>query len=78
MIVRQSGLLDALCALFESEWSNATEIVVSAETIDEISPGAIDDVDAQILSLLLSGLNDQAVAFQLKTSLRTVQRRIGT
>ena len=76
LIVRQSGLLDALCALFESEWSNATEIVVSAETIDEISPGAIDDVDAQILSLLLSGLNDQAVAFQLKTSLRTVQRRI--
>ena len=76
LLVRQSGLLDALRALFESEWSNANELVVSAGAIEEITPGAIDDADAQILSLLLAGLNDQAVAYQLKTSLRTVQRRV--
>lgn len=76
LLVRQSGLLDALTALFESEWKNANEIVVSAEAIAEITPDALDDADARILSLLLAGLNDQAVAYQLKTSLRTVQRRV--
>ena len=30
----------------------------------------------RFLSLLLVGLNDQAIAFHLKTSLRTVQRRV--
>ena len=76
LLVRQSGLLDALAALFESEWSNASDLVLSAGAISEITPDAIDDVDAQILSLLLAGLNDQAVAYKLKTSLRTVQRRV--
>lgn len=76
LLVRQSGLLDALAALFESEWTNAVEIAVSAGAIGEITPDAIDDLDAQILSLLLAGLNDQAVAHRLETSLRTVQRRV--
>jgi sugar-specific transcriptional regulator TrmB len=76
LFVRESGLLEALVALFESEWSNAAEIAISADAIGELEPDAIDDIDAQILSLLLSGLNDQAVAYQLKTSLRTVQRRV--
>ena len=74
--MRESGLLDGLSALFEAEWSRGTEIAVSAGAISELTPGAIDDVDAQILSLLLAGLNDQAVAFHLGTSLRTVQRRV--
>ena len=33
-------------------------------------------IDRQILSLLLAGLTDQAVASQLDLSLRTVQRRL--
>jgi DNA-binding CsgD family transcriptional regulator len=37
---------------------------------------AIDDLDAQILSLSLTGLTDQAIATQLHISLRTVQRRV--
>jgi len=76
LLVRKSGLLDALEALFEAEWSRGAEIVVSAGEIGEIAPDAIDDVDAQLLSLLLAGLNDKAVAYQLGTSLRTVQRRV--
>jgi hypothetical protein len=34
------------------------------------------DLDRQILSLMLAGLTDQAVATQLDLSLRTVQRRL--
>ncbi|WP_327248110.1 helix-turn-helix domain-containing protein [Streptomyces sp. NBC_01320] len=74
LVVHESSLLDALIALFESEWEKATQFVTSAGTLGNAP--AIDDLDAQILSLSLTGLTDQAIATQLRTSLRTVQRRI--
>ena len=76
LLVRRSGLLDALCALYESEWSKGIDINVSGRSHAELELGPLDDVDAQVLSLLLVGLNDQAIAFHLRTSLRTVQRRV--
>ncbi|MFH9727417.1 hypothetical protein ACH4M4_31260 [Streptomyces sp. NPDC017254] len=51
--------------------------------VREIEPAArpgnapvVDDLSAHILSLLVTGLTDQAIATQLRASLRTVQRRI--
>jgi sugar-specific transcriptional regulator TrmB len=76
LLVRQSGLLDALCALYESEWSKGIDIDVAAGSRAESDLGPLDDLDAQVLSLLLVGLNDKAIAFHLRTSLRTVQRRV--
>jgi sugar-specific transcriptional regulator TrmB/DNA-binding CsgD family transcriptional regulator len=73
LLVHRSGLLDALVALFELEWAAAMEVTTSAEGFAE---AGVDDVDVQILTLLLTGLTDQAVAGHLKTSLRTVQRRV--
>jgi DNA-binding NarL/FixJ family response regulator len=78
VFVRASGLLDALVAYFEATWVRAYPLsahpagdgVVDAET------DRVDEADAQLLSLMLSGLTDQAVASQLGTSLRSVQRRI--
>ncbi|MFB6960530.1 helix-turn-helix domain-containing protein [Streptomyces sp. NPDC056309] len=74
LLVHESSLLDALIALFESEWEKATQFVTSAGALQNAP--AIDDLDAQILSLSLTGLTDQATATQLRTSLRTVQRRL--
>ncbi|WP_405682016.1 helix-turn-helix domain-containing protein [Streptomyces sp. NBC_00057] len=74
LLVHASSLLDALIALFESEWEKATQFVTSAGAVQNVS--AIDDLDAQILSLSLTGLTDQAIAAQLRSSLRTVQRRV--
>ncbi|MGW2088529.1 helix-turn-helix domain-containing protein [Streptomyces sp. NPDC001880] len=74
LLVHESSLLDALIALFESEWEKATQFVTSAGALQNAP--AIDDLDAQVLSLSLTGLTDQAIATQLRTSLRTVQRRI--
>ncbi|MFE7266472.1 helix-turn-helix domain-containing protein [Streptomyces sp. NPDC057592] len=74
LLVHECSLLDALIALFESEWERATPFVASASTLQ--SAPATDDLGAQILSLLLTGLTDQAIATQLRTSMRTVQRRI--
>ncbi|MFF3729138.1 helix-turn-helix domain-containing protein [Streptomyces sp. NPDC002476] len=74
LLVHACSLLDALIALFESEWEKATPLVTSAGALQNAP--AIDDLGAQILSLLLTGLTDQAIATQLQTSMRTVQRRI--
>lgn len=74
LLVHESSLLDALIALFESEWEKATQFVTSAGALQNAS--VIGDLDAQILSLSLAGLTDQAIAAQLRTSLRTVQRRV--
>ncbi|MFV5992731.1 helix-turn-helix domain-containing protein [Streptomyces sp. NPDC056231] len=74
LLVHESSLLDALIALFESEWEKATQFVTSAGALPKAP--AIDDLGVQILSLLLTGFTEQAIATQLRTSLRTVQRRI--
>ncbi|MFE7391357.1 helix-turn-helix domain-containing protein [Streptomyces sp. NPDC057582] len=74
LLVHKSSLLDALIALFESEWEKGTQFVTSEGSLQNAP--AIDDLDAQILSLSLAGLTDQAIATQLRTSLRTVQRRV--
>ncbi|MEU1839816.1 TrmB family transcriptional regulator [Micromonospora chersina] len=73
LLVHESGLLDALIALFELEWAAAMEVTTST---DDFSGTGVDDLDVQILTLLLTGLTDQAVAGHLRTSLRTVQRRV--
>ncbi|MET7402959.1 transcriptional regulator TrmB [Dactylosporangium sp. NPDC005572] len=69
VLVHASGLLDALIALFEELWEHAYPLWTDAGT--ELEP-----LDRRILALLLAGLTDQAIAGQLDTSLRTVQRRI--
>jgi sugar-specific transcriptional regulator TrmB/DNA-binding CsgD family transcriptional regulator len=77
LLVHPSGLLDALVALFETVWQDAVDIVPGPEGLAEESPHeSVTPLDARILTLLLAGLTDQAVAGALGTSVRTVQRRI--
>jgi len=77
MLVHASGVVDALVAYFEMAWERAYPLLVNAAKgeLVEARP-EIDDLDARILALLLTGMTDQAVAGQLGTSRRTVQRRI--
>lgn len=76
LLVHPSGLLDALITLFELVWAQANEIVPTAKGISELAADRIDEVDARILTLLLTGLTDHAIGGQLGLSLRTVQRRV--
>jgi DNA-binding NarL/FixJ family response regulator len=48
----------------------------AGDGVVDVDPDRVDEADAQMLALLLAGLTDQAVATQLGTSLRSVQRRI--
>ncbi|MET7694384.1 helix-turn-helix domain-containing protein [Streptomyces sp. NPDC005483] len=80
-LVRDSSLLDALVALFESYWENAVPLHLSesGDTLatDDTTPHpALSPADGKLLSLLVVGVADKAIATQLGLSRRTVQRRI--
>jgi sugar-specific transcriptional regulator TrmB/DNA-binding CsgD family transcriptional regulator len=77
-LVRDSNLLGALIALFESYWENAVPVHIDADGIasgTEASP-SLEPIDRQLLSLLVAGVADKAIASQMGLSRRTVQRRI--
>ncbi|MEQ4207038.1 helix-turn-helix domain-containing protein [Actinopolymorpha sp. B9G3] len=71
-LVRESSLLAALLALFESYWDRGSPV-----RLTESRPGDPDAEDERyLLSLLVAGVTDKAIATQLRISQRTVQRRI--
>jgi hypothetical protein len=68
IVVHPSALLDALAKLFDGLWQRAMPLN---------APRAASDAGAQrLITLLLSGLTDEAIAHQLGLSHRTVQRRV--
>jgi DNA-binding CsgD family transcriptional regulator/DNA-binding transcriptional regulator YhcF (GntR family) len=76
VIVHSSGLLDALLALFDQYWEASIPLVaLDAENPDR-AEGGLTGADRRILSLLVAGVTDEAIAGQLGVSLRTVRRRI--
>lgn len=75
LLVRPSGLLDALVALFDLVWQRGHRVVGARDGDPELAAHPLDSLDLRILSLLLSGLTDQSIGKQLGLSLRTVQRR---
>ncbi|MCT9113668.1 helix-turn-helix domain-containing protein [Streptomyces mirabilis] len=79
-VIRESSLLDALIALFEHHWEIGAPLRVTEEgqiggagTTDAASPVG---EDRHLLSLMVAGMTDEAIAGQLRVSKRTVQRRI--
>ncbi|GAA1790814.1 helix-turn-helix domain-containing protein [Agromyces lapidis] len=76
LLVRPSGLLDALLALFDLVWQQANPIHLGPDD-SATRPGAgLEEIDRHLLTLLQAGLTDQAIVGQLGMSLRTVQRRV--
>jgi len=77
VLVQSSGLLGALTALFETMWQRAHPLLTNpaGDGVIEVHP-QLDEVDTQVLGLLLTGMTEEAIAGQLGTSRRTIQRRI--
>lgn len=77
LISRAPGLVTAMLGLFESTWQRAVPVRLSGNELEnngiESAPTALD---LRILSLLLVGSTDAAIAKQLGLGLRTVQRRV--
>jgi hypothetical protein len=79
LIVHSSPLLDALIGFFELLWEMATPFPgLDYEVSDDAltAPPPLDKLDRHLMSLLLMGLTDQAIAGHLGIGLRSVQRRI--
>ncbi|MFF1314721.1 LuxR C-terminal-related transcriptional regulator [Streptomyces sp. NPDC058320] len=75
LAVNGSSLVVGLVSLFELLWERSVPL-----TPVDGSPGTDDTglpaADVQLLGLLFAGLTDAAIARQLDTSVRTVQRRL--
>ncbi|MGW1061069.1 LuxR C-terminal-related transcriptional regulator [Micromonospora rubida] len=76
IIVRPSALLDALIKLFDGLWQRALPLPspTNPQPLEHRSFAATGQ--QRLITLLLSGLTDEAIARQLGLSHRTVQRRI--
>lgn len=68
-LVRESTLLDALVALFELYWRQATPIGA------DFADGEIDADDQALVTLMAGGVTDTAIARQMGWSIRTMRRR---
>jgi hypothetical protein len=83
LISRAPGLVNAMIGLFESIWQRALPVRRNGDEFDGM-PLIVDEpnltlptpLDLRILSLLLVGATDAAIAKQLGLGLRTVQRRV--
>ncbi|MFE5296829.1 helix-turn-helix domain-containing protein [Streptomyces sp. NPDC056632] len=68
-VIRPSTLLDALTDYWELCWKQALPLDAPAED-------PVGEEDRLVLTLLVSGLKDEAIARQLGWSVRTVRRRM--
>ncbi|MFC8083610.1 helix-turn-helix domain-containing protein [Streptomyces sp. NPDC057340] len=80
-LVRDSNLLAALVALFERYWEDAVPLDVDdtgelSGTDGPAAPDVLAATDRRLLSLLVAGVADKAIASQMQLSRRTVQRRV--
>ncbi len=79
VVVRMSALLDALVKLFDGLWQRALPLPGLVTSGLTAAPNRHPRVDEQrLLTLLLSGLTDKAIAHQLGTTERTVQRHVAS
>lgn len=73
LITANESIVRLTVELFELLWDNA---IPARSSPREGAGGGLDDDDALLLSLLIAGLTDQAIASKLGIGLRTVQRRV--
>lgn len=75
-VVHPCDLLDALMALFESEWQRAIPLRSWTEGDSTIRDDRPDEASRDLLACMAAGLTDETIARALGCSLRTAQRHI--
>ncbi|TDE01493.1 TrmB family transcriptional regulator [Jiangella asiatica] len=76
VLIREGAVLDALLALFDFVWAAAVPLHVDNEHTAQPRDPFLSADDRQLLTLLLAGLTDEAIAVHRGTSMRTVQRKV--
>ncbi len=73
VLLREGLVLEAMVWLFHKVWESALPVPAALQVVAD---GPLSSDDQHLLSLLLAGYTDRAVASQLGLSMRTVQRRV--
>jgi hypothetical protein len=76
LVSRAPGLVTAMLGLFESIWQRSVPVRLSEQQPVAPAEPRPTALDLRILSLLLVGATDAAIAKQLGLGLRTIQRRV--
>lgn len=78
LVTEHPALVTMADALFEQMWPTAVPAPVNEDfhSVEAADSGPTGTDDRLLLSLLLAGLTDQAIAARLGVGLRTVQRRV--
>jgi sugar-specific transcriptional regulator TrmB len=76
VLVRESAVLDAVLTLFEYVWESALPLPVHGNGDGGAAMSDLPDDQRELVTLLLAGLCDEAIAMQRGTSVRTVQRKV--
>jgi sugar-specific transcriptional regulator TrmB/DNA-binding CsgD family transcriptional regulator len=77
LLIRTRGIVEALASLFEQVWDRSVPLQWHERPEPEgEAPATFSGEDLELLSLMLAGLPDKALASQLGLSVRTVHRRI--
>lgn len=75
VLIHESAMLDSLLSLFDYVWATAVPLHLENEPHPAASH-ALSPQDRHLLSLLLSGLTDDAIGAHMRISERTVHRRV--
>lgn len=77
LLIYQSAVLDGLLSLFEYVWDSSARLdIVNGRTSAAGADSVLSPEDRQLISLLLAGLTDEAIAAHFRVSVRTVQRKV--
>lgn len=77
VLIYQSAVLDGLLALFEYVWDSSVRLDIANGRTSQVEVDSVlSPEDRQLLSLLLAGLTDEAIAAHFRVSVRTVQRKV--
>lgn len=71
IVTGNRSIVELAGALFDQLWSTGIPATTAASSAERL-----DEDDAVLLGLLISGLTDQSIASKLGIGLRTVQRRV--
>jgi DNA-binding NarL/FixJ family response regulator len=78
LLVRSAVLIAALTQYYDQLWSAATPVVLPGAAKSGPASNQLGTTERGVLSLLVHGLKDEAIARHLGLSVRTVRRHIST
>jgi sugar-specific transcriptional regulator TrmB/DNA-binding CsgD family transcriptional regulator len=77
VLITKSAVLDSFLALFDYVWETAVSLPSAAHAeAAHLEQSPLTPENSRLLSLLLAGLTDQAIAGHFRVSVRTIERRI--